>query len=284
MHPGATPILKPSGDAPLFLEAAGARVAYRRFGTGPTIVCLHAIGHDARDFDELAKRLGGAFEFVAIDWPGQGESPQEWEPASADRYAQILSAALDVLKLETVFLLGNSIGGAAAISYAVSHPTRVRGLILCNPGGLQRVSFIARVICRRMAALFGSGARGDKDFPRKHRRYHERQVLPAPTAAARREEIIEAGPRNARALREAWESFSKPEAYIGHLMPQIACPVFFSWAKGDQLVAWSRSKRAALSAPKHQVQFFEGGHAAFFLEAPEKFDAALRTFVAKTLS
>ena len=60
------------------LEACGLPLVVRRSGTGPVIVCLHATGHGARDFDRLARRLGGDFTFIALDWPGQGESPREY--------------------------------------------------------------------------------------------------------------------------------------------------------------------------------------------------------------
>src|SRR6188508_1437495 len=73
-----------------FHDAAGARIAVARRGSGPPVVCLHATGHGARDFEPLAERIGYRFEVFAVDWPGQGKSPREQHPASARRYAAIV--------------------------------------------------------------------------------------------------------------------------------------------------------------------------------------------------
>ena len=51
----------------LMLDIAGTRLAVTRRGQGPALVCLHAIGHGARDFDELAARLGDRLSIIAHD-------------------------------------------------------------------------------------------------------------------------------------------------------------------------------------------------------------------------
>src|SRR3989442_4919142 len=67
-------------------QVDGVRLAYDDDGSGPAIVCLHAIGHGAGDF-ALRTRLRGRYRFVALDWPGQGNSADDHQPASAGRYA-----------------------------------------------------------------------------------------------------------------------------------------------------------------------------------------------------
>jgi pimeloyl-ACP methyl ester carboxylesterase len=264
------------------LEAAGARLAITRAGTGPAIICLHAIGHGARDFARLPDALGWQYQVIAIDWPGHGASPNEAAPASAARYAELLDAAIDALGISSAYILGNSVGGAAAIRYAASRPDRVRGLILCNPAGLQSVNFIARFVCRRMAAFFARGVRGDPRFAAQFRHYYERDVLPAPAATWRREEIVATAQQVAPILQQAWNGFAEPDADLRHLAPKVTCRVLLAWTKGDRYVAWSRSRRAALTFPNRQVRLFNGGHSAF-LEDPAAFAEALKQFVETSL-
>src|SRR5215468_10075683 len=116
----------------------GVRLAYDDSGAGAPIVCLHAIGHGAGDFSRLRTRLGRRQRVIALDWPGQGRSGSDSAPPSAVRYAELLAGLLDTLGLERAVLIGNSIGGAAAIRYAATHPGRVRGLVIENAGGLDR--------------------------------------------------------------------------------------------------------------------------------------------------
>jgi 4,5:9,10-diseco-3-hydroxy-5,9,17-trioxoandrosta-1(10),2-diene-4-oate hydrolase len=261
------------------IAVGGTTLRIWRHGRGPTVVCLHATGHGARDFVRLAARLGDRFELVAIDWPGQGGSPRERIPAGAARYAELLAGVVDHLALSRVALLGNSIGGAAALTYAAAHPERVTALVLCNPGGLQRVGWLARLVCGHMARFVGGGERGDPAFPRRFRRYYERSVLPVAEATWRRDEIVAGAVAASPVLREAWQSFREPDADLRRLVPALSCPVLYAWATRDRYVSWGRSKRAAIRAPHHAIELFDGGHAAF-LERPAEFDAAFVRFMA----
>jgi pimeloyl-ACP methyl ester carboxylesterase len=262
----------------LMLDVSGTRLAVTRAGTGPAVVCLHAIGHGARDFARLADKFSSQYQVISLDWPGHGASPHEMAPANARRYAELLEATIDALGISSAYILGNSVGGAAAIRYAAARPDRVRGLILCNPAGLQPVNFIARFVCRRMSAFFARGARGHPRFAGQFRRYYEREVLPASAATWRREEIIANARQVAPILQQAWNGFAAPDADLRRLAPKIACPVLLAWTKGDRYIAWSRSRRAALSFPHRTVCLFDGGHSAF-LEDPASFAQALRQFV-----
>lgn len=255
-----------------FVDAGAVRLAVRESGRGVPVLCLHATGHGARDFDRFATRVGDRFRVVALDWPGQGESPSMAQPASAQAYAAILDHVAHALEIERYILLGNSIGGAAAMIHAARRPERVRGLVLCNPGGLQPVNFIARLYCGAMVRQFSRGERGDPRFGPWFERYY-RGILQSPDAGWRRDEIVAEGYARARVLREAWESFGDPAADIRDLPAQITCPVLYAWAKGDQAVAWSRSAKAARRAPNAEITLFDGGHAAF-LEQPEAFASA----------
>ncbi len=260
------------------IEASGTRLAVTRAGLGSPIICLHAIGHGARDFARLADELGRQYQFISIDWPGHGASPREPAPAGAVRYAELLESVIDTFGISSAHILGNSVGGAAAIRYAASHPDRVRGLILCNPAGLAPVNFIARLVCRRMAAFFARGAHDDPRFAAQFRRYYERDVLPATAATWRREEIIATAAGVAPILQQAWNGFADADADLRHLVTKVGCPTLFAWAKGDRYVAWSRSKRAVLKFPNRQVRLFDGGHSAF-LEEPSAFVEALKEFI-----
>ena len=258
------------------LEACGLPLVVRRSGTGPVIVCLHATGHGARDFDRLAQRLGSDFTFIALDWPGQGESPREAAPASAERYAALAGDVLEALDLRDVILLGNSIGGAAAILCAANRPDRVRGLVLCNSGGLIPSNPFIRMFCRHMARRFEKGASGDAGFPAWFGRYYQ-QVLPRPEAAWRREEIVAGGEKAAPVLAEAWRSFAEPEADIRPVLRGLRIPILFAWGLRDRILPWFLVRGLARRTPGARIALFDAGHAAF-LETPEAFDAAFMDF------
>jgi 4,5:9,10-diseco-3-hydroxy-5,9,17-trioxoandrosta-1(10),2-diene-4-oate hydrolase len=241
------------------------------------VLCLHAVGHGSGDFASLAARLGGEFELIALDWPGMGRSPPGGLPARAEPFGQIVLDVADRLRLERPFVLGNSIGGAAAIVAAARAPERFAGLVLCNPGGLAPLDGPARFVIGRMAAFFRAGARGAGWFPAAFGAYYRHLVLPREGARARREPIIAAGRDLAPLLADAWSGFGEPSSDLRALAPRLTLPVWLAWARGDQFVSWGRARRAASSMPSHRVTLFRGGHCAF-LEDPEAFEAGFRAF------
>jgi 4,5:9,10-diseco-3-hydroxy-5,9,17-trioxoandrosta-1(10),2-diene-4-oate hydrolase len=259
-----------------WLDAAGARLAVMRRGQGLPVLCLHAIGHGARDFEALAGRIGDGFEIIAIDWPGQGRSPDGALP-SAETYAALVVAALDALGLERAVLIGNSIGGAAALRVAALHSHRVVALVLCNCGGLAPVTPFVRLLIRHFVAFFRAGEEGKRWFAPVFRFYYGR-VLSGRPARAQRERIVAAGYETAPVLRQAWESFARPDADLRALVPRVDCPVWIAWAKSDRIIAWSRSKQAMGGFRNRNITLFRGGHAAF-LKDPDRFAKAFAKFM-----
>jgi 3-oxoadipate enol-lactonase len=116
----------------LEVELNGARIHYRRSGTGFPVVFLHAGVADSRMWEPQAAGLGKHFDVITPDMRGYGESElpgAAWSP-TAD-----LLALMDALGLrQSPHLIGCSIGGAAAIDFTLEHPERVSKLVLVGAG------------------------------------------------------------------------------------------------------------------------------------------------------
>ena len=111
----------------------------------------------------LRARRGPAREPVAIDHarlarPGT-LGRRYASGASCALHRDLLAGFIDALKIDRVVLIGNSIGGSAAMAYAAQFPERVAGLILANPGGLIPMNALGRRFCGMMAALGRAGKR-----------------------------------------------------------------------------------------------------------------------------
>src|SRR5262249_12955163 len=72
----------------------GVALAVDDEGSGPALVCLHAIGHGASDFARLRACLASRWRVIAPDWPGQGRSQADRVPPEAARYADLLDRLL----------------------------------------------------------------------------------------------------------------------------------------------------------------------------------------------
>lgn len=70
-----------------------------------------------------------------------------------------------------------------------------------------------------------------------------------------------------------------PDSDIREIAAKLTMPVWFAWAKGDKLVALSRSQAAIDATQTAKLTTFRGGHAAF-LERPKPFARGFAKFAA----
>ena len=103
-----------------------------------TIVLLHGFTGSIKTWAQLSKQLPSSIRIIAIDLLGHGKTDA---PANASRYSMTeqiedLECLFQQLKLQQFTLLGYSMGGRVALSYAVSYPDRIKHLILesASPG------------------------------------------------------------------------------------------------------------------------------------------------------
>ena len=100
-----------------------------------TPVCLiHGNVSSSRFWAELMADMPDEYRLIAPDLRGYGDS--ETKPIDATRgvrdFAEDLAALFDELGVETVSLVGWSIGGGIAMQYAIDHPETLRDLVLVS--------------------------------------------------------------------------------------------------------------------------------------------------------
>ena len=97
-----------------------------------TLLLLHAAMGNSQRFFGWVPRLARHFRVVRMDLRGHGAS-QMTPPAAEFTLAQMVGdavALLDLLKVESAHVVGNSAGGYVAQQLAINHPRRVKTLAL----------------------------------------------------------------------------------------------------------------------------------------------------------
>ena len=126
------------------------RLHYRDYGGGegrPPILCLPGLTRNARDYDDVARRLSPAWRVIAIDFRGRGESGYAKDPMSYVplTYLQDVEALLADLKIDRFVAFGTSLGGIVAMLLAATGGERIAGALLndvgpeLDPAGLSRI-------------------------------------------------------------------------------------------------------------------------------------------------
>ncbi len=104
-------------------------------GAGMPLLFLHGFGLTAHTWDAVCGALAPDHRCIALDQRGHGDS--DW---SADGTYPVEDRVVDIraivrhLRLSPLVLVGHSMGGAAAISYAVDHPRDLAGLVIIDTG------------------------------------------------------------------------------------------------------------------------------------------------------
>jgi len=134
-----------SETAGLFADTAMMRLHYhdaRPPGAGgrTPVALLHGGGPGASAWSNFGKNFpvfATRFRTLMPDQPGFGESAA---PAVEGNYftfsARALACLLDHLSISRVHLVGNSLGGGAAVRFALDYPDRAGKLALMAPGGI----------------------------------------------------------------------------------------------------------------------------------------------------
>jgi len=115
-------------------------IHYLRSGTGNKIlICFHGYGESAAHFQFLNNRLQDEFTLFAIDLPFHGETKWAGGSFDAKKLLAIVKAILkkENLELNSIHLIGFSLGGRLALSLFDEMPNEVARLVLLAPDGLK---------------------------------------------------------------------------------------------------------------------------------------------------
>ncbi len=108
------------------------RLAYDVAGCGETLVCLHGIGGNRRNWSGQLRALADVCRAVAWDARGYGDSDDYTGPLAFTDFAADLLRLLDHLEVERAHLCGLSMGGRIVLDFYERHADRVHSLILAD--------------------------------------------------------------------------------------------------------------------------------------------------------
>jgi pimeloyl-ACP methyl ester carboxylesterase len=126
----------------VYVQARAGRLYVDDAGTGETpTVFVHSLAGNSRQWEYQLEHVRAQGCGVAYDLRGHGQSnlPDDGD-YSLDSCAEDLHAVFDALGIDECLLVGHSMGAAIATVFAASFPQRVRGLLLADPVGDQRLA------------------------------------------------------------------------------------------------------------------------------------------------
>lgn len=137
-----------------FVESDGEQIYFESWGSGDEAVVLsHGMGGNHAIWYQQVPVLAGEFRVVTWDQRGFGRSTNLTDDPGPVSSVADLAAILDHLDIEQAHLVGQSMGGWAAVGFALDHPDRTLSLVLADtvgglftPGVRQQLADYSRVI------------------------------------------------------------------------------------------------------------------------------------------
>lgn len=126
------------------IEVEGARLHVRVDGPqdAPALIMIHGFGSSLHTWEDWAAALSDRYRVVRFDLPGSGLSPPDPTGRYDDARAfELLLGLMARLEIGEAAIIGNSVGGRIAWSFASEHPERVSRLVLVSPDGFASVGF-----------------------------------------------------------------------------------------------------------------------------------------------
>ncbi|WP_186067677.1 alpha/beta fold hydrolase [Burkholderia gladioli] len=256
------------------LDVDGVRLAYRLQGEGPReLVCIHGVGSYLEAWQGAINALGGGFRVLSFDLRGHGRSERVKGRYEIDDFVGDVLALADHAGFTRFDLAGFSLGGLIAQRLALTHPARLRRLVLLATVAGRTAEERARV-AERLAAL-QAGERGahydaslsrwlTEDFQARH---------PALVDELRR--------RNARNDPDCYAAAYRVLAQtdFGGLIDQIAMPTLIATGECD---AGSNPRMARYMherIPDSRLAILPKLRHSLLNEAPEQVAALMRAFL-----
>lgn len=112
-------------------EFEDVTIRYLRAGSGAPVVLLHNGGTSHVIWEDILGVLDG-FELFALDLFGFGASSKPQSGYELGRYVAMLDAFVDAHQLAPTFLVGNCMGSAISLAWAMERPDAVRAMVLIN--------------------------------------------------------------------------------------------------------------------------------------------------------
>ena len=267
----------------------GQELSYLDSGDGPVVLFIHGILGSQHNWKHLVDRMDDTQRVVVPDLFGHGASAKPMGDYSLSSHAATLRDLLDRLEIDTVTLVGHSLGGGIAMQFFYLFPERVERLVLVASGGLGReVSTLLRSAtlpgAQQVLGVVASGWMTAR-LESLGRAASRVGWKPGADVNAMWRGFTSLGDRQSRS---AFLATTKAVVDVGgqtvsahaHLEDVTPPPTLLVWGSRDRVIPVWHALKAQESVPGIRVELFEGAGHFPHLDDPDRFADLLREFIA----
>lgn len=239
------------------------------------VVLLHGYLESILVWEEFIPLIYKSVRVVTLDLPGHGISEVKGSVHTMDYLADVVSAALKALGIESAYIVGHSMGGYVALALCERHPEQVAGVVLLH-----------------------STPNADSEEKRKNR---EREI--SLVKSGKKELLAQTAPGAGFAAdnRSRCKDFIEDLVEIVHMtedegivallggmmarkdqndmLRQLPVPQLFIFGRKDEYIPEAVAQTIAESHPQAKVVWMDNSGHMSFVEQPQQCAQALLSFV-----
>ncbi|GBC78623.1 4,5:9,10-diseco-3-hydroxy-5,9, 17-trioxoandrosta-1(10),2-diene-4-oate hydrolase [bacterium HR08] len=265
-----------------FVRVGPYKTHYIEWGDGEPVVMIHGGGPGASGEFGWGNTIGAIGQYgrgIALDLIGFGlsDKPTDIE-YSFQTFVNHLAAFLDVLCLEKVSLMGNSMGAYVAAKYALDYPDRVKKMLLVSSGTIATAMGLEWGITPGFRQLL------EYDGTKEGLRRFLQGIMHHPERIT--EEQLEERYRQAQlpGVMEVQRSFlnyvqrrrKEPDQVqlfdLRHRLPHLTIPILFVWGKHDIFASVELAEQLQKLLPNTRFVLFEDSGHVVQNDEPERFN------------
>lgn len=260
-----------SSPASHFINWRGAEVHYTDEGTGMPVLMIHGFGGAYTNFSKLADIMKSDYRVIRIDLPGFGLS--DFPKVKADEnylqdYREYITFMLDTLHLDSVYVIGNSLGGAVTWMAAADHPDKVKKIVLLDPAGYDSEKVAGKLAMFKFKSVRGMFDKGMPLFMSRQgmeKGYFKDEQIEDSVVALNNQFTNRQG--NITHMLNLALSQQFPDTAM---IQKVQCPALIVWGKEDEIIPLSHCERFHRDIKGSQVAIIDQcGHCPM-MEEPQK--------------
>jgi 2-succinyl-6-hydroxy-2,4-cyclohexadiene-1-carboxylate synthase len=251
-------------------------------GSGEPLVLLHGFMGSTKSWTAHIPVFSQYYRVITLDLPGHGntESPDDISHYTMKRCMDILWSVFQYLKIEKAHLLGYSMGGRVALSYAVTHPELIDTLILesSSPGLAEQSERDARAAAdeRLATEIERDGLEKFIDYWQSLPLFDSQKNLPQSVRAELRAGRLNNNPRGLANSLRGMGTGAQPSFWDA--LEKLNIPTLLIAGELDTKYTEIAKKMVKL-LPDAKVALFHGAGHTVHLERQEAFDKRVLEFL-----
>jgi len=266
-----------------FIPIMGMNVHVRDEGSATDsipLILLHGMSSSLNTWDSVAYYLKDQRRVISVDLPGFGMTgPNPENVYNFKVYNQFLDSLTAKMGIGRFVLAGNSMGGAISWNYAVTHPNRLKQLVLIDAAGYPKTKekgslgflIASTPVLNNLLLYFTPKTLVRKSLESIY--FDQSRVTDA--QVTRYHDIVVREGNRAAALEIFKHGFGKPDVQIS----SVKVPTLILWGDHDFLIDVSNADRFEKDiAGSKKVIFPNVGHVPME-EIPQRVAQEIKTFI-----